>query len=54
MSLREADLSHHLINPNEAEKPVIVPAVPADAADKADDQAPYFAIVLVPGWSGRP
>jgi precorrin-2/cobalt-factor-2 C20-methyltransferase len=23
-------------------------------ADKADDQAPYFAIVLVPGWSGRP
>ncbi|KQX42046.1 precorrin-2 C(20)-methyltransferase [Devosia sp. Root436] len=23
-------------------------------ADKADDVAPYFAIVLVPGWSGRP
>jgi len=23
-------------------------------ADKADDKAPYFAIVLVPGWSGRP
>jgi precorrin-2/cobalt-factor-2 C20-methyltransferase len=22
--------------------------------DKADDRAPYFAIVLVPGWSGRP
>ena len=36
-NLREADLSHHLINPNEAEKPVIVPAVPADA-EKADDQ----------------
>jgi precorrin-2/cobalt-factor-2 C20-methyltransferase len=23
-------------------------------ADKADDKAPYFAIVLVPGWSARP
>lgn len=23
-------------------------------ADKADDTAPYFAIVLVPGWSTRP
>lgn len=23
-------------------------------ADKADDAAPYFAIVLVPGWSRRP
>lgn len=22
--------------------------------DKSDDAAPYFAIVLVPGWSGRP
>jgi precorrin-2/cobalt-factor-2 C20-methyltransferase len=23
-------------------------------ADKADDAAPYFAVVLVPGWEGRP
>jgi precorrin-2/cobalt-factor-2 C20-methyltransferase len=23
-------------------------------ADKADDQAPYFALVLVPGWEDRP
>lgn len=23
-------------------------------ADKAGDEAPYFSIVLVPGWSGRP
>jgi precorrin-2/cobalt-factor-2 C20-methyltransferase len=23
-------------------------------ADKADDEAPYFAIVLVPGWADRP
>jgi precorrin-2/cobalt-factor-2 C20-methyltransferase len=22
-------------------------------ADKADDGAPYFAVVLVPGWEGR-
>jgi carboxyl-terminal processing protease len=35
-SLREADLSHHLINPNEGEKPVIVPAVPADAVQQEE------------------
>ena len=23
-------------------------------AEKADDQAPYFALVLVAGWSERP
>lgn len=23
-------------------------------ADKADDRAPYFSLVLVPGWEGRP
>jgi len=23
-------------------------------ADKPDDEAPYFALVLVPGWEGRP
>jgi precorrin-2/cobalt-factor-2 C20-methyltransferase len=23
-------------------------------ADKADDVAPYFSIVLVPGWAGKP
>jgi len=22
-------------------------------ADKRDDEAPYFAVVLVPGWAGR-
>jgi hypothetical protein len=21
---------------------------------KLDDEAPYFAVVLVPGWEGRP
>jgi precorrin-2/cobalt-factor-2 C20-methyltransferase len=23
-------------------------------ADKADDEAPYFSIVLVPGWADKP
>ena len=23
-------------------------------SDKADDEAPYFALVLVPGWENRP
>ena len=23
-------------------------------AEKPDDAAPYFAVVLVPGWDGRP
>ena len=23
-------------------------------ADKPDDSAPYFSLVLVPGWEGRP
>jgi len=23
-------------------------------AAKADDDAPYFAVILVPGWEGRP
>jgi precorrin-2/cobalt-factor-2 C20-methyltransferase len=25
----------------------------ARLADKADDNAPYFSLVLVPGWTGR-
>ena len=29
-------------------------AVVMRLADKRDDVAPYFAIVLVPGWEGRP
>ena len=28
-------------------------AVTMRLADKADDDAPYFAVVLVPGWAGR-
>ena len=23
-------------------------------SDKPDDDAPYFSIILVPGWTGRP
>jgi precorrin-2/cobalt-factor-2 C20-methyltransferase len=29
-------------------------AVTMRLADKRDDGAPYFAIVLVPGWEKRP
>jgi precorrin-2/cobalt-factor-2 C20-methyltransferase len=29
-------------------------AVSMPLADKADDEAPYFALVLAPGWKGRP
>ena len=29
-------------------------AVSLRLADKADDAAPYFALVLVPGWEARP
>jgi carboxyl-terminal processing protease len=38
-SLREADLSHHLVNPNDDDKPVIVPAVPADAEQDEGDKS---------------
>jgi precorrin-2/cobalt-factor-2 C20-methyltransferase len=31
-----------------------VAAVTTRLADKPDDAAPYFAIVLVPGWEKRP
>jgi precorrin-2/cobalt-factor-2 C20-methyltransferase len=29
-------------------------AVSMPLADKTDDNAPYFALILVPGWKGRP
>jgi precorrin-2/cobalt-factor-2 C20-methyltransferase len=28
-------------------------AIVARLAEKPDDEAPYFAVVLVPGWAGR-
>jgi precorrin-2/cobalt-factor-2 C20-methyltransferase len=29
-------------------------AVMMPLSAKPDDEAPYFAVVLVPGWEGRP
>ena len=36
------------------ERGTMADAVVMRLADKPDDAAPYFAIVLVPGWEGRP
>ena len=36
------------------ERGTMANAVIMPLADKADDQAPYFAVVLVPGWEERP
>ena len=35
------------------ERATTADAVTMRLADKADDEAPYFALVLVPGWAGR-
>jgi len=36
------------------ERGTMADAVVMPLAAKADDEAPYFAVVLVPGWEGRP
>ena len=36
------------------ERGTMADAVVMPLAAKADDDAPYFAVVLVPGWKGRP
>jgi len=36
------------------ERGTMTDAVVMPLAAKADDSAPYFAVVLVPGWEGRP
>jgi precorrin-2/cobalt-factor-2 C20-methyltransferase len=36
------------------ERGTMANAVSLPLADKADDDAPYFALVLVPGWEARP
>ncbi|RUX99640.1 precorrin-2 C(20)-methyltransferase, partial [Mesorhizobium sp. M7A.F.Ca.CA.004.04.1.1] len=36
------------------ERGTMAGSVSMKLADKPDDKAPYFAIVLVAGWSGRP
>ncbi|MEO9338032.1 precorrin-2 C(20)-methyltransferase [Mesorhizobium sp. SB112] len=36
------------------ERGTMANTVSTPLADKADDTAPYFSIVLVPGWAGKP
>jgi precorrin-2/cobalt-factor-2 C20-methyltransferase len=43
----------HLARAMYVERGTMKDAVVMRLADKADDCAPYFAIVLVPGWEGR-
>jgi precorrin-2/cobalt-factor-2 C20-methyltransferase len=45
--------SGHLARAMYVERGTMKDAVVMRLADKADDCAPYFAIVLVPGWEGR-
>jgi precorrin-2/cobalt-factor-2 C20-methyltransferase len=45
--------SGHLARAMYVERGTMQDAVVMRLADKADDCAPYFAIVLVPGWEGR-
>ncbi len=46
--------SGHLARAMYVERGTMEDAVVMRLADKADDCAPYFAVVLVPGWEGRP
>jgi precorrin-2/cobalt-factor-2 C20-methyltransferase len=45
--------SGHLARAMYVERGTMRDAVVMPLADKADDCAPYFAVVLVPGWEGR-
>jgi precorrin-2/cobalt-factor-2 C20-methyltransferase len=45
--------SGHLARAMYVERGTMTDAVVMRLADKADDCAPYFAVVLVPGWEGR-
>ena len=44
----------HLARAVYVERGTMAGSVSMRLADKQDDKAPYFAIVLVAGWSGRP
>jgi precorrin-2/cobalt-factor-2 C20-methyltransferase len=50
---RALERSGHLARALYVERGTMKDAVVMRLADKADDCAPYFAIVLVPGWEGR-
>jgi precorrin-2/cobalt-factor-2 C20-methyltransferase len=45
--------SGHLARAMYVERGTMTDAVVMRLADKADDCAPYFAVILVPGWEGR-
>jgi precorrin-2/cobalt-factor-2 C20-methyltransferase len=45
--------SGHLARAMYVERGTMTDAVVMRLADKVDDCAPYFAVVLVPGWEGR-
>jgi precorrin-2/cobalt-factor-2 C20-methyltransferase len=45
--------SGHLARATYVERGTMKDAVVMPLADRADDCAPYFAVVLVPGWEGR-
>jgi precorrin-2/cobalt-factor-2 C20-methyltransferase len=50
---RALERSGHLARAMYVERGTMKDAVVMRLADKADDCAPYFAVVLVPGWEGR-
>jgi precorrin-2/cobalt-factor-2 C20-methyltransferase len=50
---RALERSGHLARAMYVERGTMENAVVLRLADKADDCAPYFAVVLVPGWEGR-
>ena len=51
---RALDRSGRLNRAIYVERGTMADAVMMPLAAKADDDAPYFAVILVPGWEGRP
>ena len=51
---RALDRSGRLDRAIYVERGTMADAVVMPLAAKADDDAPYFAVVLVPGWEARP
>ena len=51
---RALDRSGRLARAIYVERGTMADAVTMPLAAKTDDEAPYFAVVLVPGWEGRP
>ena len=50
---RALERSGHLARAMYVERGTMKDAAVMRLADKTDDCAPYFAVVLVPGWEGR-